>query len=537
MSSLTLPPSGVRAARTARILATALIALIVTAVGFLVPAAANAAELTGAITSVSTDKTTYGYNERIKLSFDWAVPDTATAGDTFTLPLPEELKAATLAKFSLLAADGSVVADATWAGKSVVFALTDYVDSHDNVGGSGFLTVQWDHDFTPVTSQPVVLEFLGTAIQVVIGDKPAPSQPCTQNCPPAPSTPTARSLSKSGSWADGAYEGTRDQTGNINWSIALPGNETGYVGPIQVVDTPSTGSVVECATIAVSTQASLAGGTPRTPVDPARYTVDCSAGAFTIQLDTIAPSEFITITYKGTITDQRTGAYANHVAVTIAGTTTIKDTKVKRTDAGGVGGGTQSVSVGDYVWLDSDRDGIQDAAEKGIPGVTLDLTGPNGGVTDIAGKVVGPTVTDADGGYTFANLPVLQAGEHYTATIDQAASSKALATLKPTVANRGDSAADSSTGSASSVELLTNGARDATLDFGFVPFELPTLPLPGGGHAAPAAPVQLAYTGSEIPFAGMGAAALLLAAGVAGILLGRRRHAGRRGGTARHRAA
>jgi hypothetical protein len=523
----------VRAARTARILVAALVAFLITAVGLLVPTAAQAAEIPGAITSVTTDKTTYGYNERIKLTFDWAVPDTATAGDTFTLPLPEELKAATLAKFSLLAPDGSVVADAAWAGKSVVFTLTDYVDSHDNVGGSGFLTVQWDHDFTPVTSQPVVLEFLGVAVEVVIGDKPAPSQPCTQNCPPPPTTPTARSLSKSGSWADGSYEGTRDQTGNINWSIALPGNETGFAGPIQVVDTPSTGSVVECATIAVSTQASLAGGTPRTPVDPARYTVDCAAGAFTIRLDTIAPSEFITVTYKGTITDQRAGAYANHVEVTIAGTTTVKDTKVKRTDAGGVGGGTQSVSVGDYVWLDSNKDGIQDAAEKGIPGVTLVLTGPNGAVTDLAGHAVGPTVTDADGHYTFGNLPVLQAGQHYTVTIDQAASSKALGTLKPTIPNAAGPASDSSTGSASSGDLLTNGARDATLDFGFVAVELPTLPLPGGEHATPPAPGQLAYTGSEIPFPGIGAAALLLVAGIASVLLARRAGSGRP--AARHR--
>ena len=137
MSSLTLLPSRVRVARTARILVAALVAFLITAVGLLVPTAAQAAEIPGAITSVTTDKTNYGYNERIKLTFDWAVPDTAAAGDTFTLPLPEELKAATLAKFSLLAPDGSVVANATWEGKNVVFTLTDYVDSHDNVGGSG----------------------------------------------------------------------------------------------------------------------------------------------------------------------------------------------------------------------------------------------------------------------------------------------------------------------------------------------------------------------------------------------------------------
>src|SRR5690606_14695099 len=32
------------------------------------------------------------------------------------------------------------------------------------------------------------------------------------------------------------------------------------------------------------------------------------------------------------------------------------------------------VSVGDFVWVDVDRDGIQDDGEPGIPGVTLVLT-------------------------------------------------------------------------------------------------------------------------------------------------------------------
>src|SRR5690606_1488200 len=40
---------------------------------------------------------------------------------------------------------------------------------------------------------------------------------------------------------------------------------------------------------------------------------------------------------------------------------------------------TPAVSVGDFVWVDTDRDGVQDPGEPGIPGVTLTLTGPGGG--------------------------------------------------------------------------------------------------------------------------------------------------------------
>ncbi|MFR0657183.1 Ig-like domain-containing protein, partial [Pantoea sp. SIMBA_079] len=70
----------------------------------------------GAITSVTTDKTAYGYNERLKLTFGWAVPDGSQPGDTFTLDLPDELAAASLARFQLTAPDGQTVATADWNG-------------------------------------------------------------------------------------------------------------------------------------------------------------------------------------------------------------------------------------------------------------------------------------------------------------------------------------------------------------------------------------------------------------------------------------
>jgi hypothetical protein len=129
---------------------------------------------------------------------------------------------------------------------------------------------------------------------------------------------------------------------------------------------------------------------------------------------------------------------------------------------------TPTVSVGDFVWDDADYDGLQTAGEPGIAGVTLTLTGPSGQpVTDAYGNAVGPTTTDAHGGYTFANLPVLPAGQHYTVHVD--ASSPALAGYVATKALVGaDRAIDSSTGSATSGDLTQDGQRDPTLDFGFV---------------------------------------------------------------------
>ena len=56
-------------------------------------------------------------------------------------------------------------------------------------------------------------------------------------------------------------------------------------------------------------------------------------------------------------------------------------------------------SLGDTLWLDVDGDGLQDAGEIGISGVTVDLLSSTG-------VVLASRTTDADGEYEFANLPI-----------------------------------------------------------------------------------------------------------------------------------
>ncbi|HQK12556.1 MAG TPA: SdrD B-like domain-containing protein [Anaerolineae bacterium] len=53
-------------------------------------------------------------------------------------------------------------------------------------------------------------------------------------------------------------------------------------------------------------------------------------------------------------------------------------------------------SIGDFVWLDQDKDGIQDSGEPGLQGVYVDLI--------YNGNVIATTVTDAGGYYTFTGL-------------------------------------------------------------------------------------------------------------------------------------
>ena len=157
--------------------------------------------------------------------------------------------------------------------------------------------------------------------------------------------------------------------------------------------------------------------------------------------------------------------YDNSGSVKILQETTPVSSFAVRSTGGGTGEGIRVVSVGDFVWLDADHDGIQDAGEAGIPGVTLKLTGPGGApIVDVDGMPVLPVKTDANGAYHFANLPAIPAGSSYTVTVDTAASAAALTGLFPTLTGQGTTATDSSTGfAASAADLsaaITAGAMD-----------------------------------------------------------------------------
>ncbi|MEZ4910063.1 MAG: SdrD B-like domain-containing protein [Saprospiraceae bacterium] len=73
------------------------------------------------------------------------------------------------------------------------------------------------------------------------------------------------------------------------------------------------------------------------------------------------------------------------------------------------GGLYRPASIGDFVWEDSNANGIQDTGETGISNVTLTLTGNDG-----AGNAVTlSTTTDTNGAYAFDNL----APGNYTVTL------------------------------------------------------------------------------------------------------------------------
>ncbi len=109
-------------------------------------------------------------------------------------------------------------------------------------------------------------------------------------------------------------------------------------------------------------------------------------------------------------------------------------------------GATAGAAVGDRIWNDSDRDGVQDPGEPGLSGVRVTLT-------DAVGSVVDTATTDGNGGYRFDDL----VPGRYTVTVDPT-------TLPGGYAQTGDP--DASLDGRASV-VLVSGTETLTVDFGY----------------------------------------------------------------------
>jgi uncharacterized repeat protein (TIGR01451 family) len=126
------------------------------------------------------------------------------------------------------------------------------------------------------------------------------------------------------------------------------------------------------------------------------------------------------------------------------------------------------IEIGNYVWIDPDRDGVQDPGETKLGGVKVELL-------DAGGSVVATTTTDASGQYYFneSNVPgAIQPNTTYTVRIplDQAVLEPYIPTPHDTSPQLRDS--DGVPAGRFVVDRLTTGAaghNDHTHDFGFTP--------------------------------------------------------------------
>ena len=116
-------------------------------------------------------------------------------------------------------------------------------------------------------------------------------------------------------------------------------------------------------------------------------------------------------------------------------------------------------SIGDFVWMDLDEDGVQDASEPGIQGVPVSLL-------NSSGIVIGSTTTNATGYYAFTDLQPGTYAVQFPATF-QGGTMK-LTGLDSGSDNALDSDANATTGKTANI-VLTSGQSISDVDAGYVP--------------------------------------------------------------------
>lgn len=226
--------SGARGTRLTTF-AGALLAICLAALAAVIatPATARAAEVTG-ITSLTITEPTDQIKvwDRIAFEATWAVPDTATAGDTFRLAFPTSPSLTGVRdSFALTAPDGQTVGTCEVSTGELVCTLTDYVDSHTDVSGTLHFRARADEE-TTLTEIPFTTGG-GTVVPVDVpgGIGPVPEFP-------APSTPTK--------WGDVTLDGR-----NIAWGVNIPSSALAGDAPT-LTDTFTAGLVLDPASVTVA---------------------------------------------------------------------------------------------------------------------------------------------------------------------------------------------------------------------------------------------------------------------------------------------
>ncbi|GHA00616.1 hypothetical protein GCM10008090_06910 [Arenicella chitinivorans] len=161
-----------------------------------------------------------------------------------------------------------------------------------------------------------------------------------------------------------------------------------------------------------------------------------AAGEYTVAVDDPTLPAGLTNTAGPLGTDPR--------AVTVTGNSTVSNVDFGYVTAVGTG------AIGNFVWADADGDGIQDAGEAGLGGVTVRLY-------DAVGVLVDTVTTQADGSYLFTNVAY---GDDYTVQISDL--DPALTGFSPTVGAQSQGAYISAP-----VSLTATGSAVTDIDFGF----------------------------------------------------------------------
>ncbi|KRC47154.1 hypothetical protein ASE16_17620 [Leifsonia sp. Root227] len=319
-----------------------LLAIVLSAVGLLglsglsllAAPTAEAAVIPNAITGVSLTSTpSVGRYATSTFDCTWAVPDGSSAGDTFTLQLPQQLSWFGTADFDLKDTAGDVVATAhADASGLVTFILTSFVSTHPHsVNGTCAFTTLFTAEQTQ--AGPTTLQFMvGSTVYPI---DVVEAGPCTSSCETAAPT----TASKNGYWADTAQ--TR-----IHSFIEDPAT-TDTVNTVTITDTPAGGTSIDCTSVAPTIGMwDPATGAIAQPDRSADYpaAVDCTPAGVTVTWADVPAGQYTRLDLDTVVTDAALGAYKNTGTVVMNGESTPVQSTVETTAAAGTGTGQAPAS-------------------------------------------------------------------------------------------------------------------------------------------------------------------------------------------------
>jgi SdrD B-like domain/Domain of unknown function DUF11 len=174
-----------------------------------------------------------------------------------------------------------------------------------------------------------------------------------------------------------------------------------------------------------------------------------AAGNYSV---TFSPAPNYTFTTGNAGSDRAIDSDADPVSGKTATFALIDGQALRTIDAGLVNPSNNTASLGDFVWLDANGNGVQDASEPGIVDVLVTLTETTTGA-------VRTTTTGATGKYNFANL----AAGSYKVTFAPP-TGHAFTSLKTGTIDK-DSDADATTGMTGTITVGV-GSQNDTIDAG-----------------------------------------------------------------------
>lgn len=271
---------------------------------------ARAATIPDPVTNITVTPTNPRLTDPLRTDVQWCVPDSATAGDTFTIALPPELTQLPHG-FELRDPNGVLVANATISGTPAVatFTFNDYIDTHVNVCGTAFFESRLSSSL--VAGQTYTLMYVvngSTTFQPVITVQPG-------------TNPTGRNVAKKGGfWGDPNDECRTAAPGCLGWFVE---SRLGPFQSITVTDSGSVDAAFDCTQLTVNLWSVDANGNLLQAFTPASagttVQVTCSTTGFQVVATNVPSARLLRVVIRATpnqLVPQGGVTYTNSATVT-----------------------------------------------------------------------------------------------------------------------------------------------------------------------------------------------------------------------------